>query len=79
LVDSLRAATARHRTPAFRNGSAEALDPGATAQATYSFSSTTGRTHRQKIDWYCVLASIQMMLNLVKGNAQQGRGSDHVL
>jgi hypothetical protein len=55
---------------------AQAADPGATAQATYSYSMYRPKTHTvQKTDWYCVPASIQMMLNLIKGTHSKGEAA----
>ena len=51
----------------------QAPDAGATAQANYSYSMYRPKTHSvQKTDWYCVPASIQMMLNLIKGTHHKG-------
>jgi hypothetical protein len=58
------------------NPGTQAPDPGATAQANYSYSMYRANTHTvQKTDWYCVPASIQMMLNLIKGTHSKGEAA----
>ncbi len=46
------------------------------ASAKYSYSIYRARTHAvQKTDWYCVPASIQMMLNLINGTSSHGEAA----
>jgi hypothetical protein len=46
------------------------------ASAKYVYSMYRPRTHAvQKTDWYCVPASIQMMLNLIKGTSSRGEAA----
>ena len=52
------------------------VDAGATAQTKYTYSMYRAHTHAvQKSDWYCVPASIQMMLNLINGTSRHGEAA----
>jgi peptidase C39-like protein len=62
-----------------------AVDPGSQeppvtqaviASAKYAYSMYRPKTHAvQKTDWYCVPASIQMMLNLINGTSRRGEAA----
>jgi len=54
-----------------------ATPDGASAGASnYQYSMYRGRTHTvQKTDWYCVPASVQMMLNLVGGDSDKSKAN----
>jgi len=65
--------------PAVDPGSQEAPVTNAViASAKYSYSVYRARTHAvQKSDWYCVPASIQMMLNLINGTSSHGEAAQY--
>lgn len=51
-------------------------DGSVVAQSNYAYSMYRAHTHSvQKTDWYCVPASIQMMLNLINGWSDGGKAN----